>query len=358
MNSDGWSPKSSLVMTALTPGSASAFEVSIETMRACGCGLRSTRPMSWPGRLKSAPKRARPVTLSAPSGRMVRVPTYVCEFPFVIVSAMGLSLSHRRGGVHHRAHDLVVPRAPAEVAGEPVADLGLRRVGRPLEQGLGGHEEPWSADAALERGALQELLLQRMERLAGGHALDGLDLVAGYLAAQDQAGADQPAVQHDAARPAIAGRAAFLAPGQVEGVAQHVEQRVLRLAEELDRVAVHRRLDVVLGHQLLLLARSSAIRAARRASTPATWIRNSTVPRLSSMGRQAARAAASSRSCAGASSRLPTMAWAASATSSTRAATAPSDTRAAVTRPAPSTVKLTPAPTTAMSISVRGMKRR
>ena len=34
-----------------------------------------TRPMSWPGRLKSAPKRARPVTLSTPSGRMVRVPT-------------------------------------------------------------------------------------------------------------------------------------------------------------------------------------------------------------------------------------------------------------------------------------------
>src|SRR5207245_7703298 len=55
--------------------------------------------------LKSAPKRARPVTLSAPSGRMVRVPTYVCELPLVIVSAMGLSLSHRRGGVHHRAHE-------------------------------------------------------------------------------------------------------------------------------------------------------------------------------------------------------------------------------------------------------------
>src|SRR6266852_3057117 len=150
MNSDGWSPKSSRVTTAFTPGSASALEVSIETMRACGYGLRSTRPMSWPGRLKSAPKRARPVTLSTPSGRMVRVPTYVCEFPFVIVSAMGLSLSHRRGRVHHRANDLVVPRAPAEVAGEPVTDLGLRRVGRPLEQCLAGHQEARGADAALQ----------------------------------------------------------------------------------------------------------------------------------------------------------------------------------------------------------------
>src|SRR5512144_5246 len=270
---------------------------------------------------------------------------------------MRSALSHDRGRVHHRAHDLVVARAPAEIAGQPVADLGLRRVGRALEQRLGGHQHARGADAALQRGALQELLLQRMERLALGHALDGLDLAARHLAAQDQARADQAAVEQDAAGPAVAGGAAFLAAGQVERVAQHVEQRLLRLAEELDRVAVHRRLDVVLGHQLLL-ARSSAIRAARRASTPATWIRNSVVPRLSSIGRQAARAAASSRSWAAASSRLPTMAWAASETSSTRAATAPSETRAAVMMPAPSTVKLTPAPTTAMSISVRGMKRR
>ena len=47
----------------------------IETMRACAWGLRSTLPISWPARLKSAPKRARPVTLSTPSGRIVRVPT-------------------------------------------------------------------------------------------------------------------------------------------------------------------------------------------------------------------------------------------------------------------------------------------
>src|SRR5712692_1144651 len=196
-----------------------------------------------------------------------------------------------------------------------------------------------------------------MKRLAGGHALDGLDLLPPYLAAQHETGADQAPVQHDAAGAAVAGGAAFLAARQVEGVAKHVEQRLLRLAQELDRVPVHRCLDVVLGHQLVL-ARSSAIRAARRASTPATSMRNSVVPRLSSIGRQAARAAASSRSCAARSRRLPTMAAAASRTSNTRGATAPSDTRAAVIAPPPSSVKLTPAPTTAMSISVRGMKRK
>src|SRR5437867_13274892 len=116
---------------------------------------------------------------------------------------MGLSLSHRRGGVHHRAHDLVVPRAPAQVAGEPVADLGLRRVGHPLEEGLGGHEEPWAADAALERGALQELLLQRVERLAGVPALVGLDLLATSLGTQHEPRAAQATVEPAATGAAI-----------------------------------------------------------------------------------------------------------------------------------------------------------
>src|SRR5215813_8939903 len=136
-----------------------------------------------------------------------------------------------------------------------------------------------------------------MERLPLGHAFDGVHAAPAHLAA-----------------------------GQMERVPEDVEQGLLRLAEKLDRVAVHRRLDMVLGHQLVL-ARSSAMRATRRASTPATWMRNSTVPRLSSIGAQIALAAASSRSCASRSRRVPTMAVAASRTSSTRGATAPSDTR-------------------------------
>ena len=67
--------RSSAVITALTSGWAVAREVSIERMRAWECGLRSTAPKSMPGRLTSAPKQARPVTLSAPSCLTGRVPT-------------------------------------------------------------------------------------------------------------------------------------------------------------------------------------------------------------------------------------------------------------------------------------------
>ena len=42
------------VTTAMTPGSFSAFEVSIDLMRACGWGLRSTLPQIMPGMVVSA----------------------------------------------------------------------------------------------------------------------------------------------------------------------------------------------------------------------------------------------------------------------------------------------------------------
>src|SRR5262249_40304561 len=158
--------------------------------------------------------------------------------------------------------------------------LGLLGIRVPFEEGLRCDEKSWRADAALECGVLEKLLLERVERLAPGHPLDRLDPAPADLAPEDEAGADQPSVECDAAGPAVAGRAAFLAARQVERVAQHVEQRLLRLAQKLHLVSVHRRHDVVLGHQRVL-ARSSAINAVRRASTPATSMRNSMVPRLS-----------------------------------------------------------------------------
>src|SRR5262249_609145 len=270
-----------------------------------------------------------------------------------------LSPSQGRGRVLHRADDLVVSRAPAKVPRQPEADLVLRRIRRALEQRLAGHQEARRADAALERCMLEELLLQRMELLALGQALDRLDAPAADLAAQHETGADQAAVERHAAGAAVAGGTAFLAAGEIQGVAQDVEEGFFGVAEELDRVTVHGGFDMVLGHQLVL-ARSSAIRAARRVSTAATSVRNSTVPRLSSLRRHARRArrGASGGGRAAPSRRVPMMACAASWTSSTRAAPAPSETRAAVIVPPLSSVKLTPAPTTAMSISVRGMKRR
>jgi hypothetical protein len=73
--SGGMSGKSARVVTAFTPGSAIALSVLRETIRAWACGLRLILPHSMPGIVMSAPKLARPVTLSMPSGRIGRVPT-------------------------------------------------------------------------------------------------------------------------------------------------------------------------------------------------------------------------------------------------------------------------------------------
>ena len=49
------SGRSAAVITAFTPFSFSAFEVSIFLIVAWAWGLRRTRPTSWPAMLKSAP---------------------------------------------------------------------------------------------------------------------------------------------------------------------------------------------------------------------------------------------------------------------------------------------------------------
>src|SRR5882672_9136834 len=176
------SGKSARVTTALTPGSFSAAEVSIDLMIACACGLRKILPTSMPGRNRSAPNLARPVTLSIPSCLTGEVPTI---FSFLsglkpllsrIVDMSGPS--HFLGGRQHRTDDLVVSGAPAQIAGEPVAHLGFGRVGIALEQRLGGDQDAGRTDAALQSVELEEVALQRMQVLALGHAFDGFDRLA------------------------------------------------------------------------------------------------------------------------------------------------------------------------------------
>src|SRR5687767_15282507 len=105
-------------------------------MRACACGERRIFPHSMPGRVKSAPYWAMPVTFGTPSGRTGLVPTtFSSRSGWGITMAMSAS-SHFDGGVEHRLDDLVVARAAAQVAGQPVADLFLGRIGVALEQRL------------------------------------------------------------------------------------------------------------------------------------------------------------------------------------------------------------------------------
>src|SRR5919108_179940 len=108
------------------------------------------------------------------STRFMRAPTMlvvVCSSTWVVMAS-----PHRRrvDGLD----DVLVAGAAAEVALEPAPDL---RVGQPLavraEELDAGHDHPRRAEAALERVALPEGLLQRMELALAGEKYSNL---AGY----------------------------------------------------------------------------------------------------------------------------------------------------------------------------------
>src|SRR5215475_1435729 len=96
----------------------------------------------------------------------------------VAMVAPPLSRRHLLGGPLDGLDDVVVARAAAEVAFEPVADLRLRRLRVALEELGGGHDHAWGTEAALKAVLLPEAFLDRMELAVLRHPLDRLHLRA------------------------------------------------------------------------------------------------------------------------------------------------------------------------------------
>src|SRR5262245_60318239 len=183
-------PSSLCRTTAFTPAAFSASEKSIAAMRACGCGERTILPQSMPGRAMSKVYFARPVTLSGPSVRGTDVASSdgVSGHAYFFRSAGSTPPAARlppccsATGHHlcrHRGFDNADECAAAtDVAVQPLAHL---RLGRPrvfLEQRHCGHHESRCAEAAHQRVAIDEGLLNRMQRVAVCEAIHGADLLA------------------------------------------------------------------------------------------------------------------------------------------------------------------------------------
>src|SRR5262245_21554330 len=199
--SQGKSTRSRPDITALTPGSASALSKLIDLMRACGCGLRSTLPNSIPGCEKSAPKAARPVTFSRPSGLMVRLPIHLLSVdPFAVMACSSMVVcsclapkAHRRTGWRRAKRRLSYKEAGGSQLrkgaqrrrhGHAAASPGLAR--RPLatakmrsRQGNTRLGRRRGEDRAGPRTVLGHLLFQGLDRGelgVGAHEIDKLDL--------------------------------------------------------------------------------------------------------------------------------------------------------------------------------------
>ena len=87
-------------------------------------------------------------------------------------------------------------------------------------------------------------LLQRMQPTRRSHALDGLDLTARYLDAQNQAGVNDAAVQHNGTCPTVTVVASLFGAGHAENVSQHFQQALARLTQEVGVLTVYLCLNV------------------------------------------------------------------------------------------------------------------
>ena len=214
--------------------------MSIDRIRACAWGLRSALPTSMFGRCTSAPE-------ARATGHLVDTigPHRPGSNPSSVAVRLPLRASSHRSAssnfvrrIQDGAHNLVITGAAAQITGEPVSDLDLRRIGVAIEQRFRGHQESRSAYSALERCVLEKLRLQRVQPVPAGHSLDGLDRLRLRLHPEHQACAHEASIDDDAASAAVAGCASLLAPGQMQFVSENVEQGLLDVAEKLDRVAI------------------------------------------------------------------------------------------------------------------------
>src|SRR5260370_23045713 len=118
------------------------------------------------------------------------------------------------------ADELVVAGATAQVAGQEVAGVVLGRMGVLIQKCLGGDDEAGSAYAALQGRAFEETLLQGVQALRSGDALDGCDVPALDFGGHDQTRVDKAAVEDDVASPAVAVVATLLGACQAQLIAQ------------------------------------------------------------------------------------------------------------------------------------------
>ena len=130
---------------------------------------------------------ARPVTRSTASMLGPRLPMTFSEFAGVGRVLLRHERSPyaciRRDAAMTDSRMLLVRGAAAQIAGEPAPRLLFGRARHPVEQRLGGHDLAGGAEAALVAAVLDERLLDRMQRVAVGQALDRQHLGAGLSTA-------------------------------------------------------------------------------------------------------------------------------------------------------------------------------
>src|SRR5215831_20145163 len=130
---------------------------------------------------------------------------------------------------HDGAYDTVVAAAATQIAGERPANLGFGRLRIALEQVGRRNDHAAGAIAAMRGLLVDEGLLQWMQLVEGAEPLQRGDLVGTEVRDRHHAGAHDRAVDEHRAGAALREPAAELCAVKLEIIAQHIEQRGVRL---------------------------------------------------------------------------------------------------------------------------------
>src|SRR5439155_1797691 len=103
-------------------------------------------------------------------------------------------LGHFARGVSDGGNDVLVASAPANIAVESFANVGVRRVGLAVEQIMRAHDHAGSAEAALQAVLFPESVLRGIQLSTGGQSFYRSDSAAVGLNRQYGAGFNGTAV--------------------------------------------------------------------------------------------------------------------------------------------------------------------
>src|SRR6516162_1844298 len=204
----GTAPRSFAVMTARTPGIASAALASTEATRPWAMGLRRMAACSMPSRFKSPTNWPRPRRNRGSSIRSTGLPIYR------FVPIMACRPCDRRRALRAPLRRSGYSPCSGTNAGEGRADTVGVRIGLLGQQRVRRRQHPGGTEAALQGVMLAEGDLQRAQHFVARQALDGDDARIFSLHRQYQTGADRGAVDNDRARAAGAMLAAEMSSGQ------------------------------------------------------------------------------------------------------------------------------------------------
>src|SRR2546421_123199 len=151
---------------------------------------------------------------------------------------------HASGRIEHRLDDVVVAGAAADVAFELVPDGRLVKLAAVAVHNIDRrHDHARGTVTALQAMIVAERRLHRVQFVAFCDAFDGSDVRVRGLAGQYGAGFYRPAVDMDDAGAALAGVAADMGAGQVQMVAQEMDEKGPVFDLSRDGLAVHGQFD-------------------------------------------------------------------------------------------------------------------